>query len=120
MPEADPDDLVNFLPMDILFAYITCKDADDARRLGKILVTERLAACVNILPGMESHYWWNGKVESAQEAVLIAKTRADAGESLLERVLDLHSYETPCVVFLPVAGGNPDYLDWITRETEGG
>jgi periplasmic divalent cation tolerance protein len=79
---------------------------------------ERLAACVNILPKMESHYWWNGKIESDQEAVLIAKTRADAREALQARVIDLHPYEVPCVVFLPVAGGNPDYLDWITRETE--
>jgi periplasmic divalent cation tolerance protein len=104
--------------MDILFAYVTCKDAVEARLIGKILVEDRLAACVNILPAMESHYWWNGKVESAQEAVLIAKTRGDAREALLERVLDLHPYETPCVVFLPVAGGNPEYLDWIARESE--
>jgi periplasmic divalent cation tolerance protein len=104
--------------MDTLLAYITCKDADDARRIGKTLVMERLAACVNILPKMESHYWWNGKIESDQEAVLIAKTRADAREALQARVIDLHPDEVPCVVFLPVAGGNPDYLDWITRETE--
>jgi periplasmic divalent cation tolerance protein len=104
--------------MDTLLAYITCKDSDDARRIGKILVAERLAACVNILPKMESHYWWNGKIESDQEAVLIAKTRADAREALQARVIDLHPYEVPCVVFLPVEGGNPDYLDWITRETE--
>jgi periplasmic divalent cation tolerance protein len=104
--------------MDTLLAYITCKDADDARRIGKTLVMERLAACVNILPKMESHYWWNGKIESDHEAVLIAKTRADARDALLERVLDLHGYETPCVVFLPATGGNPDYLDWIARETE--
>jgi periplasmic divalent cation tolerance protein len=104
--------------MDVTLAYITCPDLDDARRLGKILVAERLAACVNILPKMESHYWWNDKIESAQEVVLIAKTRSDAREALVERVLDLHPYETPCVVFLPVTGGNPDYLDWIARETE--
>jgi periplasmic divalent cation tolerance protein len=104
--------------MDILFAYIACKSTDDARRIGKTLVAERLAACVNILPGMESHYWWNGKMESAQEAVLLAKTTAEAREALLERVLDLHPYETPCMVFLPVTGGNPDYLEWIAREAE--
>jgi periplasmic divalent cation tolerance protein len=102
---------------DFLFAYITCQDAADARRIGKTLVSERLAACVNILPGMESHYRWNGEVESAQEAVLIAKTRAEAREALLKRVLELHPYKTPCVVFLPVTGGNPDYLDWIARES---
>lgn len=103
----------------LTFAYITCRDLEEARAIGKVLVAERLAACVNILPGMESHYRWNGKIESAQETVLIAKTRDDARQALQERVVALHSYETPCVVFLPVAGGNPDYLDWIARESEG-
>ena len=103
--------------MDFLFAYLTTRDTEEARRIGKILVTERLAACVNILPGMESHYWWKGKVESAREAVLIAKTHADLREDLLRRVRELHEAETPCVVFLPVTGGNPDYLQWIATET---
>jgi periplasmic divalent cation tolerance protein len=106
------------MPPDVIFAYVTCKDAGDARRIGKILVAERLAACVNILSGMESHYWWNGKVESSREAVLILKTRGAAREAVLERVLDLHPYEIPCVAFLPVTGGNPEYLDWIARESE--
>ena len=105
--------------MEFMFAYITTRDAPEARRIGKILVAEHLAACVNILPGMESHYWWEGKMESAQEAVLIAKTRADLREALLERVRDLHEAQTPCVVFLPVVGGNPDYLAWLADETEG-
>lgn len=103
---------------DIHFAYITCKDVTEARRIGRVLVEERLAACVNILPGMESRYWWKGEIESAQEAVLIAKTRAEAREGLLERVVALHPGETPCIVFLPVTGGNPDYLEWIARESE--
>jgi periplasmic divalent cation tolerance protein len=104
--------------MEFLFAYITAPDAGEARRLGKILVAERLAACVNILPSMESHYWWNGKMESAHEAVLIAKTRAGLRDELLERVRALHPAETPCIVFLPLASGDPDYLAWIAAETE--
>ena len=104
----------------VLFAYITCPDADAARRIGKTLVAERIAACVNILPGMESFYRWNDRVESGREAVLIAKIPDGARESLLERVIDLHPDETPCVAFLPVAGGNPDYLDWVARESEDG
>jgi periplasmic divalent cation tolerance protein len=104
--------------MEFLFAYITAPDVEEARRIGKTLVEERLAACVNILPGMESHYWWQGKMESSAEAVLIAKTRASLRDALLERVRGLHSAETPCVVFLPVAGGNPDYLGWLADETE--
>jgi periplasmic divalent cation tolerance protein len=104
--------------MDFLFAYITTPDVEEARRIGKALVEERLAACVNILPQMESHYWWNGKVESSREAVLIAKTRAGLRDGLLERVRDLHPADTPCIVFLPLASGDADYLDWIAAETE--
>ena len=89
------------------------------RAIGKALVAERLAACVNILPGMESHYWWNGKIEESRETVLIAKTRDDARHALQDRVLAMHSYQTPCVIFLPVTGGNPEYLDWIARESDG-
>lgn len=104
---------------ELLLAYITTPDTDAAHRIGKALVADRLAACVNILPVMESHYWWNGKIESSREAVLIAKTRAELHESLLERVRELHPDEVPCVVFLPVAGGNPDYLEWLAAEAEG-
>jgi periplasmic divalent cation tolerance protein len=97
--------------MEFFFAYITVPDVEEARRLGKTLVAERL-------PGMESHYWWNGKLESAQEAVLIAKTRDGLREALRARVRDLHPAETPCIVFLPLASGDPDYLGWIAAETQ--
>ena len=103
----------------LLYAYITCKDADDARRIGRTLVLERLCACVNILPKMESFYWWNGRIEHDHESVLIAKLPESGRDALLERVLELHPYETPCVVFLPVAGGNPDYLEWLAGEADG-
>ena len=104
--------------METLFAYITAPDMETARTIGKSLVNDRLAACANLQPGMESHYWWNGKVETSQEVVVIAKTRVSLKESLLERVLELHPAETPCVVFLPLVGGNPEYLEWIAAETE--
>ena len=104
--------------MDILFAYITTPDAETARAIGKTLIEEKLAACVNLLPGMESWYRWKGEIESARECVLIAKTRSGLREALQARVLSLHPYECPCVVFLPVNGGNPAYLEWIFHETE--
>jgi periplasmic divalent cation tolerance protein len=104
--------------MEFFFAYITAPDVEEARRIGKTLVAERLAACVNILPRMESHYWWNGKMESAQEAVLIAKTQGGLREALLARVRALHPAETPCVVFLPLASGDAGYLEWIAAETK--
>jgi len=74
---------------------------------------------VNILPKMESFYWWNGKLENDQETVLIAKITDASRDALVERVLELHPYDTPCVLFLPVTGGNPEYLDWLAGEAEG-
>ena len=103
--------------MDLVFAYITAGSPDEAARIGRALVEERLAACVNILPGMTSIYRWEGAVETAAEAVLIAKTRADLFERLTARVRELHSYAVPCVVELRVGRGNPDYLDWLQRES---
>ncbi len=102
--------------MELRFVYITTKDKDEARRIGRDLVERRLAACVNIFDGMNSFYWWEGEVQDDQEAVLIAKTRADLMEDLVDRVKRLHSYDVPCVVGLPIAGGNPDYLAWVRDE----
>jgi periplasmic divalent cation tolerance protein len=80
-------------------------------------VEERLAAGANVLDGVASIYWWAGAIEQASEAVLIVKTRADLVERLSARIKALHSYDCPCVVALPIAGGNPDYLEWIRAET---
>jgi periplasmic divalent cation tolerance protein len=103
--------------MEILFAYVTAGSRDEAERIGRALVEERLAACVNILPGMTSIYRWHGAVERAEEVVLVAKTNRGRLEELTQRVCALHSYELPCVVALPVAGGHPPYLAWIATES---
>jgi periplasmic divalent cation tolerance protein len=103
--------------MTALFAYVTARDRDEALRIGKSLVEERLAACVNVLDGMRSIFRWEGRVEEASEAVLLVKTSADRSQAVLDRVKELHSYDCPCVVFWPLSGGNPDYLDWIRRES---
>ncbi len=71
----------------------------------------------NVLDGATSIYWWQGALEQAGEAVLILKTRTELVERLTARILELHSYECPCVVALPIAAGNPQYLDWIAAET---
>jgi len=102
--------------MDLRFVYITCEDSDQAARIGRALVAERLAACANLLDGMRSVYWWEGEIQDDIECVLIAKTRADRMEALIERVRALHSYEVPCVVGLPIREGNPDYLAWVEAE----
>jgi periplasmic divalent cation tolerance protein len=99
--------------LEIVFAYITTKNRDEAVRIGRLLVERRLAACVNILDGMESIYSWEGKIESARETVLIAKSTRSAAGDLIRVVADQHSYQCPCVAILPVTGGNTPYLQWI-------
>jgi periplasmic divalent cation tolerance protein len=103
--------------MSASFIYITAPSVDEASRIGQALVEEQLAACVNVLDNMKSIYRWQGKIEQASEAVLIAKTRQELVERLIARVKALHSYECPCVVALPVSAGNPDYLAWIGSAT---
>lgn len=97
--------------------YITAGSRDEAKKIGRALVEARLAACANVIDGMESVYWWQGRLTEDREAVLIVKTRADLVDAVTARVKDLHGYAVPCVVALPLVGGNPDYLAWIAAET---
>jgi periplasmic divalent cation tolerance protein len=99
------------------FVYITAKDKAQALTIGRALVEERLAACINVLDGMTSVYRWEGAVEEATEAVLIAKTTEPHLPALTARVKELHSYDCPCVVAWPIGTGNPSYLEWIKKET---
>jgi len=103
--------------MAALFVYVTAGSLAEAREVGRALIEARLAACVNLLPGMRSMYHWQGAVQEDEEVVLIAKTREALLDRLVETVRRVHSYECPCVVALPVAGGNPAFLDWIAEET---
>jgi periplasmic divalent cation tolerance protein len=93
--------------------YVTAGSLATARTV----VEERLAASANVLDGATSIYWWRGALEEASEAVLILKTRTELVERLAARIRELHSYECPCVVALPIVAGNPQYLAWIARET---
>ncbi|MBN1129981.1 MAG: divalent-cation tolerance protein CutA [Chitinispirillaceae bacterium] len=102
----------------LLLVYITAKDRTLARGIGKTLVTERLAACANVIPAMESFYLWEGNLCDDAEALLIVKTRKALLEKLIRRVTAIHTYTVPCIVALPVVGGNPDFLGWITSETK--
>lgn len=98
--------------------YITTDGADEARRIGRALVEARLAACANIVDPMISVFWWDGAVQEGTETVLIAKTTAQHVEALTEKVREMHSYDCPCVVSVPIDGGNPAFLDWIAAETK--
>lgn len=117
MPENSPETSPDPDKDGLVFAYITAGSKEEALRIGRSLVEERLAACANVLDGMTSVYRWNGAVEQGDEAVLIAKTRSSLFDRLTARVRELHGYDTPCVVELAVGRGNPAYLDWLRAET---
>ncbi len=97
--------------------YITTKNPRSARKIGKILVKERLAGCINIIPYVNSMYWWKGRIEDHGESVIIAKTRRSLIKKLIEVVKKHHSYKVPCINALPILEGNPDYLKWLKEET---
>jgi periplasmic divalent cation tolerance protein len=97
--------------------YITTSDPAEAQKIGKAMVGEKLAACANIINGMDSVYRWEGKVEEGKEAILILKTKEKLVPELIEKVRSLHSYACPCIVSLPIVDGNKAYLDWLQKET---
>lgn len=103
--------------MDLRVVYMTAGGLEEARRIARELVENRLAACVNIIDGMSSFYWWEGKIQDDRETVLIAKTRASLIPSLIEKVKSLHSYTVPCIVTLPILEGHEPFLKWVHEET---
>jgi periplasmic divalent cation tolerance protein len=104
--------------MKVNFIYMTAGSKDEARTIGKELVVARLAACVNILDNMNSFYMWQGKIQDDAEVVIIAKTTEDRVPALIEKVKALHSYDCPCIVAIPVTGGNQAFLDWVAAEVK--
>lgn len=103
----------------IVLLYCTTSTVAEAEAIAQKVVGERLAACANIIPGMRSVYWWQGKLEQGEEVVLILKTRPDLVEAATAAVKAAHSYSVPCVLPLPVGqGGNADYIAWLRAETK--
>jgi periplasmic divalent cation tolerance protein len=101
-----------------IFVYTTYPSIVEAEEAGRALVEQRLAACVNILPGMISHYRWQGAVERAEEAVMLIKTRASLAEAVRERVKAGHSYETPAILVLPIESVDQTCFAWLLDQTE--
>jgi periplasmic divalent cation tolerance protein len=102
-----------------VLVYTTYPSVVEAEQAGRALVEQRLCACVNILPGMVSLYWWQGKIDRGEEVVMIIKTRASLAEPVRAAVKHMHSYSTPAITVLPVASVDPDYHAWIVAETKG-
>jgi periplasmic divalent cation tolerance protein len=102
--------------MSTMYVYVTAGGMDEARKIGRAAVERRLAACANVISGIDSIYWWQGKVEETEEAVLIMKTTADRVDDLIGFAKEMHTYECPCIEAWPVTDGHRPFLDWIAAE----
>ena len=104
------------------FAYIviliTTSNREEAYKIAEVLLNQRKAACVNIVPGVSSLFWWQDKLDSAQESLLIVKTKASLLPEIISLVKGVHSYDVPEIIALPIVGGNQDYLEWIGKEVK--
>ncbi len=103
---------------EFVVVLVTCGSEEEAHTLAQRLVEHRLAACVNVVPGVTSFYWWRGEVQHGAEWLLLAKARTEHLEALTEKVREWHSYEEPEVIALPIVGGSPSYLAWVRESTE--
>lgn len=103
----------------MILCYGTASDEKIAADIARVLVEERLVACVNILPGMKSIYRWEEKIETSNEVVMILKTRAKLWGTLLDRFLELNPYENPCLLQIPIEKAAPLYLQWMSDEVHG-
>ncbi|MGB0683295.1 MAG: divalent-cation tolerance protein CutA [Magnetovibrionaceae bacterium] len=102
---------------EVHLVYVTTETRNEALSLARTLVNERLAACANLLGEITSVFQWDGGVKEAAEQGLLLKTSGSRLAALTARIKALHSYDCPCVVALPVAGGNVDFLNWVNAET---
>ena len=96
-----------------IVVLITTGTPEEAQRIAAVLLEQRKAACVNIVPRVSSRFWWRGKLDSAEESLLIVKTRASLLDEVVSLVKEAHSYDVAEVIALPIVGGNKDYLDWM-------
>lgn len=102
----------------ISVVFITASSQIEADKIASVLLEAKKAACVNVVPSVHSRYWWQGKIESADEVLLIIKTKSSALPDVIELVKKNHSYTVPEIIALPIIGGNEDYLKWIDESVE--
>lgn|SRR5574341_1511539 len=103
---------------ELCVVMVTCKSASEARKIGGYLVEQKLAACANIIPRIESIFFWQGKLSQEKESLLILKTRKALFSKLVTAVKKLHSYHVPEIIALPVLAGQKNYLNWVKQETK--
>ena len=103
-----------------IVVFVTSPGVEEAQRIADVLLAQKKAACVNVIPGIKSFFWWQGKRESETEVLMILKSRAALLPELIELVKKNHPYDVPEIIALPIIGGLPDYLEWIHRETGAG
>jgi periplasmic divalent cation tolerance protein len=96
-----------------IVVLITAGSEEEAHKIARLLVKQKKAACVNIVPGVDSLFRWKGKIDSARETLLLAKTRAPLLSEIISLVQKTHSYEVPEIIALPITGGSEDYLEWL-------
>jgi periplasmic divalent cation tolerance protein len=97
---------------------ITASNIEEANKIAEVLLNQRKAACVNIVPGVSSLFWWQDKLDSAKESLLIVKTKASLLPEVISLVKGVHSYDVPEIIALPIVSGNQDYLEWIDKEVK--
>ena len=98
-----------------IVVLVTAADAREAQQISRKLLEQRKAACVNIIPEVDSNFRWNGKIDSDSESLLIIKTKASLLPEVTSLVKEIHSYDVPEIIALPIIGGNQDYLEWIGK-----
>ena len=103
---------------DYIAVFITASDKEEAHRIAEVLLTQRKVACVNIVSKVNSFFWWQGNLDSAQVSLLIAKTNKSPLNEVVRLVKEIHSYDVPEIIAIPIVGGNQDYLKWIDKEVK--
>jgi len=99
-----------------LVILVTTSSSEEAHKIANQLLNQRKAACVNIIPGVSSLFWWQGTLESASENLLVIKTKTSVLNEIVTLVTQIHSYDVPEIIALPIVGGNQDYMEWVGRE----
>ena len=102
-----------------ILVYVTTDSEHEAIKLSKLILEKRLAACSNIIDHSKSFYWWNNEINEGKEYIILFKTKLSNESKVIKKIIELHSYDNPCVISIPILNGNEIFLDWVNHETQG-